>query len=144
MVHLNRMNNVNRHRKVSKHTPTTSLVLASPIKGKPWCYIHHHGSLYWCIIISPKKCRGKEKCLAPLPPNSRRPGRKMFIYRESVLGTHICHPKAASLSQYYHMRLISKEGPLKYILKRPTLNGRLAKRIVLFQQYNIESCPKRK
>lgn len=45
--------------------------------------------------------------------------------------------------QHHHIRLISKAYPLKYILRRPTLNGRLAKWTVLLQQYDLEYVPQK-
>lgn len=40
--------------------------------------------------------------------------------------------------QHHHTKLISIADLLKYILNRPTFNGRLAKCTILLQQYDIE------
>lgn len=61
------------------------------------------------------------------------------IYLELILVIQ----KIRHYFQHHYTRLISKEDPLKYILNRPTLNGRLAKWAVLFQQYDIEYVPQK-
>lgn len=67
-----------------------------------------------------------------------------FLHRESVFGTHICHTKAVVLSSAQSHQADLGISPLKYIFNRPTLHERLAKWVVLLQQYEIEYVPQKK
>jgi len=45
--------------------------------------------------------------------------------------------------QAYTVQVISKVDPIKYILSRPILNGRLAKWAVIVKQYDLIYVPQR-
>jgi len=45
--------------------------------------------------------------------------------------------------QAYTVQVISKADPIKYILSRPILNGRLVKWVVILKQYNLLYIPQR-
>lgn len=68
------------------------------------------------------------------------PRTAIFSYRESVLGTHICHPKAMTLSLAPSHQVDIKIS-WKYILSQPALNGWLAKWTILLQNYDTEYLP---
>ncbi|TYK03499.1 uncharacterized protein E5676_scaffold121G001200 [Cucumis melo var. makuwa] len=101
----------------------------------------------------------KERCLGALlaQEEEKGKGRTLYYLSRTLVGAKVnCSPiekmclslffaidKLRHYMQTFTVHLVAKADPIKYVLFRPIISGRLAKWAVLLQQYNIVYIPQK-
>lgn len=118
-------------------------VLASSIKRKPLVLSTTTLGHSLGVFLTRENAKGKKNVLHYLSLILVGPEKRYSLMEKMCLALIVAIQKLCHFLQHHHMRLISKEDPLKYILNQHTQDGHLAKWAVLLQQYDIETCPRR-
>lgn len=122
---------------------TKPLVLSSPIRGKPLVLYITALKNSLAAFLAQENEAGKENVLYYLSRTLVGLETRYSPIEKLCLALIFVIQKLRHYLQHHHIRLISKADPLKYILRRPTLNGWLAKWAVLLQQYDLEYVPQK-
>ena len=118
-------------------------VLMSPIKGKPLLlYITVlDGSLG--ALLAQHNEHGKENALFYLSRTLVGAEVNYSLIEKTCLALVFALQKLKHFILEHEVKLISRADPLKYILSRPILSGKIAKWAVILQQFAIEYVPQR-
>ena len=64
-------------------------------------------------------------------------------YRKNMPGTCICSTEASPLHARTYLHLVSRADPLRHILNKMTLSGRLAKWVMFLSEFDIVFMPQK-
>ena len=118
-------------------------VLGAPIPGKPLIlYIAAQENSLGALCVQ-KNEEGKETALYYLSRTLVGAELKYSPIEKICLLLIFAIQKLRHYMQAYMVQVISKADPIKYILSRPVLNGRLAKWAMILKQYDLVYVPQR-
>ncbi|KAL0453745.1 UNVERIFIED_CONTAM: hypothetical protein Slati_1352600 [Sesamum latifolium] len=86
---------------------------------------------------------GKEKALYYLSRTLTENELKYSPVEKACLALFYAIKKLMHYFEAYSIRLISRADPVKFVMSRPILSGRLAKWSIMFNQYEIEYVPQK-
>jgi len=118
-------------------------VLGAPIPGKPLqLYIAAQEQSLGALCAQENE-EGKEVALYYLSRTLVGTELKYFPIEKMCLSLTFAIQKLKHYMQAYTVQVISKADPMKYILSRPILNGRLVKWSVILKQYDLVYVPQK-
>uniref|UniRef100_A0A7N2L0M9 RNA-directed DNA polymerase n=1 Tax=Quercus lobata TaxID=97700 RepID=A0A7N2L0M9_QUELO len=118
-------------------------VLGAPIPGKPLVlYIAAQERSLGALMAQENK-EGKERALYYLSRTLNGAELNYSPIEKMCLALFFAIDKLEHYMQAYTVRLIAKADPIKYVLSRPVVSGRIARWAVLLQQYDLAYIPQK-
>ena len=118
-------------------------VLGAPIPGKPLVlYIAAQEKSIGALMAQENE-KGKERALYYLSQTLNGAELNYSPIEKMCLVLFFAKDKLEHYMQAYTVRLIAKSDPIKYVLSRPVVSGRIARWAVLLQQYYLAYVPQK-
>ena len=118
-------------------------VLGAPIPGKPLVlYIAAQEKSIGALMAQENE-KGKERALFYLSQTLNGAELNYSPIEKMCLALFFAIDKLEHYIQAYTIRLIAKADPIKYVLSRPVVLGRIARWVVLLQQYDLAYVPQK-
>ncbi|KAA0031643.1 uncharacterized protein E5676_scaffold409G00730 [Cucumis melo var. makuwa] len=114
-----------------------TLVLGAPIPGKPIILYIAAQERSLGALLAQEKEKGKERALYYLSRTLVRVEVNYSPIEKMCLTLFFAIDKLRHYMQAFTVHLVAKVDPIKYVLSKPIIFGRLAKWVVLLQQYDI-------
>lgn len=118
-------------------------VLGAPIPGKPLVLYIAAQERSLGALMAQENEEGKEKALYYLSRTLNGAELNYSPIEKMCLALFFAIDKLEHYMQAYTVRLIAKADPIKYVLSRPVVSGRIARWAVLLQQYDITYVPQK-
>ena len=119
------------------------LVLGAPIPGKPLVLYIAAQEKSLGALMAQENEEGKERALYYLSRTLNGAELNYSPIKKMRLALFFAIDKLEHYMQAYTVRLIAKAGPIKYVLSRPVVSGRIVQWTVLLQQYNLAYVPQK-
>ena len=116
-------------------------VLGAPIQGKPLILYIAAQEKSLGALLAQENEQGKEVALYYLSRTIAGPELNYSPIEKTCLALFFAIDKLKHYMQAHTVHLVAKADPMKYILARPVLSGRLAKWAVILQSYDIIYVP---
>ncbi|KAL0378915.1 UNVERIFIED_CONTAM: hypothetical protein Sradi_3197000 [Sesamum radiatum] len=118
-------------------------VLGAPTPGKPLILYIAAQERSIGALMAQENEEGKEKALYYLSKTLTENELKYSPVEKVCLALFYAIKKLRHYFEAYSIRLISRADPVKFVMSRPVLSGRLAKWSIVFNQYEIEYVPQK-
>ncbi|KAL0437742.1 UNVERIFIED_CONTAM: Retrovirus-related Pol polyprotein from transposon opus [Sesamum radiatum] len=118
-------------------------VLGAPTPGKPLILYIAAQERSIGALMAQENEEGKEKALYYLSRTLTENELKYSPVEKVCLALFYAIKKLRHYFEAYSIRLISRADPVKFVMSRPVLSGRLAKWSIVFNQYEIEYVPQK-
>ncbi|KAA0031666.1 uncharacterized protein E6C27_scaffold139G004460 [Cucumis melo var. makuwa] len=112
-------------------------VLGAPIPGKPLILYIAAQERSLGALLAQEKEKGKEHSLYYLSRTLVGAEVNYSSIKKMCLALFFVIDKLRHYMQAFTVHLVAKADPIKYVLSRPIISGRLAKWAILLQQYDI-------
>ena len=112
-------------------------VLQAPVPGRPLILYIAAQIRSLGVLLAQKNDEGKESALYYLSRTLNEAELNYSPIEKTCLALMFAIKKLRHYLQAHSVRLISRADPLKYIISRPVLSGRLAKWALLLQEFEI-------
>ncbi|KAA0058370.1 uncharacterized protein E5676_scaffold1359G00130 [Cucumis melo var. makuwa] len=114
-----------------------SLVLGAPVPGEPLILYIAAQEMSLGALLAQEKEKGKERALYYLSRTLVGAVVNYYPIEKICLALFFAIDKLRHYIQAFTVHLVAKADPIKYVLSRSIISGRLAKWAVILQQYDI-------